>query len=269
MSGAAGRGDDSAEGDESYGIVDAAPGRSGGRNGRLVGVAALVVGALVVTGVSVNWIWDKADAVTPVSLPSAKSEPLPTVSPSAIPTTPPPPEGQVLGSNIVAFNKDTMPLMGSDWEDNGSGESVGLLGGAATWFTVHDNYDGKKAKWGNYVAFGGLNPKIKLVSTPAGLKEATVQATSAAIVELYDPKVQLIGKATHTPITVDGHPGHELTIKVVVKVPKVKETYSNIMAAVIDRGDGTADFVIADIAGSTPNWIPVWRAKVQEIKIGG
>jgi hypothetical protein len=41
------------------------------------------------------------------------------------------------------------------------------------------------------------------------------------------------------------------------------------MAAVIDRGDGTADFVIADIAGSTPNWIPVWRAKVQGIKIGG
>jgi hypothetical protein len=173
----------------------------------------------------------------------------------------------VLGSNIVAFNKDTMPLMGSGWEDNGSAESVGQLGGAATWLTVHDKYDGKKAKWGNYVAFGGLDPKIKVVSTPAGLKEATVQAASAAIVKLYDPKVQLIGKATHTPITVDGHPGHELTVKVAVKVPMLKETYSNIMAAVIDRGDGTADFVIADIAGSTPNWIPVWRAKVQEIKI--
>lgn len=173
----------------------------------------------------------------------------------------------MLGSNIVAFNNDTMPLMSSAWEDNGSGNMIGLRGGAATWFTVHDKYDGKKARWGNYVAFGGLDPKIKYVNTPAGLKEATIQAATTAIVKLYDPKVKLIGKATHTPITVDGHPGHELTIKVEVKVPLLKETYSNIMAAVIDRGDGTADFVVADVAGSTPEWITIWRAKVQEIKI--
>ncbi|WP_203591155.1 hypothetical protein [Streptomyces sp. SID13031] len=205
--------------------------------------------------------------MTPVALPSAGSTPLATISPSAIPTTPPPPEGRVLGSNIVAFNNDTMPLMSSAWVDNGSGQTIGLLGGAATWFTVHDKYDGARARWGNYVAFGGLDPKIEYTNTPAGLKAATIQAATAAIVELYDPNVKLIGKATHTPITVDGHPGHELTIKVEVKVPKLKETYSNVMAAVIDRGDGTADFVVADIAGSTPDWITIWRAKVQEIKI--
>lgn len=224
----------------------------------------MVVGALVVTGLSANWIWDKADAVTPVSLPSANSTPLATVSPSARPTTPPPPEGKVLGSNIVAFNNDTMPLMGSDWKDYG--ENTGMLGGAATWLTVHDKYDGKKATWGNYVAFGGLNPKIKLVSTPAGLKQATIQAASLAIVRLYNKDVKFIGKATHTPITVDGQAGHELTIKVAVSQPKLKETFSTVMVTVIDRGDGTGDVAVGDFAGSTPQWIPIWRAKVQEIK---
>ncbi len=93
---------------------------------------------------------------------------------------------------------------------------AGLNGGAATWLTVHDKYDGKKAKWGNYVAFGGLNPKIKVVSTPAGLKQATIEAASRALVRLYDENVKFIGKSTHTPITVDGHAGHELSIKVAV-----------------------------------------------------
>ncbi|WP_433021737.1 hypothetical protein [Kribbella sp. CA-294648] len=207
--------------------------------------------------------------MTPVSLPSAKSEPLTTVSPSARPTTPPPPRGQVLGSNMVAFNKDTMPLLGSEWEDYGSGFQAGLNGGAATWLTVHDKYDGKKAKWGNFVAFGGLNPKIKVVSTPAGLKAATIQAASRAIVGLYDENVKFIGKSTHTPITVDGHTGHELSIKVAVSVPKLPETFSTVLVTVIDRGDGTADVAIGDIAGSTPQWIEIWRSKVQEIKIAG
>ncbi|WP_237745084.1 hypothetical protein [Kribbella catacumbae] len=253
-----------------YGVVDEGVDPDGvvgdgGRGGRLVGVVGLVVGALVATGLSVSWIWDKADAVTPVSLPSANSTPFTTISPSARPTTPPPPEGKVLGSNIVAFNTDTMPVLSSEWTDNG--ENTGLLGGAATWLTVHEKYDGKKANWGNYVAFGGLHPKIKFVNTPAGLKQATRQAASVAIVRLYDEDVKFIGKATHTPITVDGHAGHELSIKVVVSEPKLKETFSTVTVAVIDRGDGTADVAIGDFAGSTPQWIPIWRAKVQEIQI--
>lgn len=245
--------------DSEYGIVG-----DGGRGGRLVGAVGLVVAALLVTGLSVNWIWNQADAVTPVSLPSAKSEPLTTISPSARPTTPPPPIGKVLGSNMIAYNNDTMPLLSSEWRDYG--ENSGLYGGAASWLTVHEKYDGKKATWGNYVAFGGLNQRIKLVNTPAGLKQATIQTASMALVKLYDEDVQFIGKATHTPISVDGHAGHELSIKVVVKKPLLKETFSTVIVTVIDRGDGTGVAAIGDIAGSTPQWIPIWRAKVQEIK---
>jgi hypothetical protein len=257
-------------GSDAYGIVDdVPPGGDGGKSGRLVGVVGLVVGALLVTGLSVNWIWNKADAVTPVSLPSANSTPLATVSPSAAPTTPPPPEGRVLGSNIVAFNNDTMPLMTSAWRDNGKADRIGLVGGASAWLTVHEKYDGKKASWGNYVAFGGLSPKVKYVNTAAGRKAATVQAATTAIVELYDEKVQFIGKAAHVPGTVAGHPSHELSIKVVVNKPMLKETFSTVLVTVIDRGDGTADVAIGDIAGSTTTQVTDWRAKVQEIKIGG
>ncbi|TDO43264.1 hypothetical protein EV643_1185 [Kribbella sp. VKM Ac-2527] len=245
------------------------PGDGGGGSGRsdrprLVGALALVVVAVLTTVLSVNWIWTKADAVTPVDLPSAKGTPLKTINPSVKPTPTPPPTGKVVGSKMIAFNNDTMPMMSSAWSDNG--ENTGLLGGAASWLTVHKNYDGKTATWGNYVAFGGLNKKIPWVNTPAGRKEAAVQAASNAIVRLYDKDVKIIGKATHRAITVDGHPGHELTAKVEIKVPKLKETFSTVVVAVIDRGDGTADVAIADIAGSTPQWLPVWRTKVSQIE---
>ena len=72
---------------------------------------------------------------------------------------------------------------------------------------------------------------------------------------------------THKVITVDGHQGHEIVAKVVVKVPKLPETFSTVMIAVIDRGDGTADVLIADLAGSTPAWQNVWRYKVTQIAI--
>ncbi|TWD83383.1 hypothetical protein FB561_4545 [Kribbella amoyensis] len=230
----------------------------------MVGALALVVVAVLTTVLSVNWIWSKADAVTPVDLPAAKGSPLETISPSVKPTPTPPPTGKVVGSKILASNNDSMPLMGSAWGDYG--ENTGLYGGAATWLTVHEKYDGKKASWGNYVAFGGLNKKIPYTNTPAGLREATIQAASNAIVRLYDDKVKLLGKATHRPITVQGHRGHELTVKVEVKQPMLKETFSTVMVAVIDRGDGTADVAIADIAGSTPQWLPVWRTKVSQIQ---
>jgi hypothetical protein len=45
------------------------------------------------------------------------------------------------------------------------------------------------------------------------------------------------------------------------------ETFSTVMFAVIDRGDGTAAVAIGDIAGSTPSWQNVWRSKVAGIKI--
>jgi hypothetical protein len=71
----------------------------------------------------------------------------------------------------------------------------------------------------------------------------------------------------HKAITVNGHPGHEIVAKVPVKVPKLAETFSTIMIAVVDRGDGTAAVSVADIAGSTPAWQNVWRYKVSQMKL--
>ncbi|WP_344221032.1 hypothetical protein [Kribbella sancticallisti] len=154
--------------------------------------------------------------------------------------------------------------MGSAWSTNS--ENTGLYGGAATWLTVHKNYDGKTASWGNYVSFGGLNKGIAFTNTPAGLKAAAVASGEQALTRLYDDKIKPT-VVRHRPITVGRHRGHEITARVPVKVPLLKETYSTILIAVIDRGDGTAVVSIGDVAGSTPQWIAVWRQKVQEIKI--
>lgn len=98
------------------------------------------------------------------------------------------------------------------------------------------------------------------------MKDAASRAGGAAVSRLYDDKIKPYD-VIHKPITVNGHRGHEISAKVPVKISKLKETYSTILIAVIDRGDGTADVAIGDIAGSTPQWIPVWRQKVQEISI--
>jgi hypothetical protein len=227
---------------------------------------ALLVVAVITTASCVFWVWNKADAITPVALPSANGTPLKTVSPSVPPSATPPPTGKVVGSNMVASNNDTMPILSSAWSDNY--ENSGLYGGASIWLTVHKNYDGNNS-WGDYVAFGGLNKSIPFTNTPAGLKEAAVQAASIAIVRLYDKNVKFASKATHKAITVQGHPGHEITIKVAVSKPKLKESYSTVAVAVIDRGDGTGMVAVGDFAGSTQQWLPIWRAKVQEIKFAG
>ncbi|MEI8409432.1 MULTISPECIES: hypothetical protein [unclassified Kribbella] len=231
---------------------------------RLVGALVLVVAALAVTGISVGWIWNKADAVAPVTLPSGGQKPMETVDPSAKPSETPTPKGRVLGTDMIADNKDSMPIMSSAW--TGQSDPTGLWGGTAIWFTVHANYDGKKNSWGNVVSFGQLAPQIKYVNTPAGLKFAASQAGSRAIVgmDYENPKISAV---THKAITVDGHPGHEITARIAVSKPMLKETFSTIMIAVIDRGDGTAAVSIADIAGSTPAWQSVWRYKVSQIKI--
>lgn len=229
-----------------------------------MGAIVLVVAALATTGLSVGWIWTKADAVSPVALPSGGA-PIDTVSPSVKPSETPTPYGKVLGTSMVASNNDTMPIMSSAWGNYG--ETTGLWGGAAIWLTVHKNYNGKGASWGNYTAFGQLPPDIPYKNTAAGLKEAAVQIGSRAIINLYDKDAQVMKGTTHKAITVNGHPGHELVAKVVVKVPMLTETYSTVMIAVIDRGDGTADVAIADIAGSTPAWQNVWRYKVSQIAI--
>ncbi|WP_406056835.1 hypothetical protein [Kribbella sp. NBC_00889] len=266
---------DSEGGDEEYGITTARRRRSGGKasldtaaRARLIGALVLVVAALATTGLSVGWIWTKADAVTPVALPTGISKPLQTVSPSVKPTETPPPIGKVLGTELVAANNDTMPIMSAAWQ-NQDAQRSGVHGGAAIFFVVHKDYTGQKGvDWGNYVSFGQLAPDIKFSTTPAGLKAAAVQAGTRAIVGLYSKDAKLSG-TTHKAITINGHKGHEITTKVAVSVPKLKETFSTIMIVVIDRGDGTAMVSIADIAGSTPTWQQIWRNKVKQIKING
>jgi hypothetical protein len=244
------------------------PRRTGDRSRtpRLVGALSLLVVAVITTVWCVSWVWNKADASTPVALPSANGTPLKTINPSVKPSATPPPSGKVVGSNMVASNNDTMPVLSSAWSDNF--ENSGLYGGASIWLTVHKNYDGNNT-WGDYVAFGGLNKTIPFTNTPAGLKEATVQAASIAIVRLYDKNVKFASKATHRTITVKGHPGHEITIKVAVSKPKLKESYSTVAVTVIDRGDGTGMVAVGDFAGSTQQWLPIWRAKVQGITFAG
>jgi hypothetical protein len=223
---------------------------------------SLLVVAVITTVWCVSWVWNQADATTPVALPSANGTPLKTVSPFVQPSATPPPTGKVVGSNMVASNNDTMPVLSSAWSDNY--ENSGLYGGASTWLTVHQNYDGNH-NWGDYVAFGGLNKTIPFTNTPAGLRKATGQAATIAVVRLYDKNVKFTGKVTHRTITVKGHPGHEVTVKVVVSKPKLQETYSTVAVAVIDRGDGTGMVAVGDFAGSTQQWVPIWRAKVQQI----
>ncbi|WP_238155399.1 hypothetical protein [Kribbella soli] len=208
-------------------------------------------------------MWTKAEAVPGVALPTV-GKPMETVSPSVKPSETPTPFGKVIGTEMVASNNDSMPNMSSAWSN--TSERTGLWGGAAIWLTVHGNYD-KGKSWGNYVSFGQLPPEIAYTNTPAGLKAAAVQIGGRALVNLYDKDVQVMKGTQHKAITVNGHPGHEIVAKVVVKVPKLPETFSTIMIAVVDRGDGTAAVSIADLAGSTPAWQNVWRYKVSQIKL--
>lgn len=213
---------------------------------------------------SVGWVWTKAEAVPGVTLPTV-GKPMETVNPSAKPTKTPTPVGKVLGTEMVASNNDSMPIMSSAWGN--TYERTGLWGGAAIWLTVHSNYD-KAKSWGNYVAFGQLPPEIAYTNTPAGLRAAAAQVGGRTLVNLYDKDTQVIkGSVVHKPITVNGHPGHEIVAKVPVKVAKLPETFSTIMIAVVDRGDGTAAVSVADIAGSTPAWQNVWRYKVTQMKL--
>ena len=147
----------------------------------------------------------------------------------------------MVGSQIIASNNDKMPLMSSAWTDNG--ENGGLYGGAATWLTVHEKYDGKNATWGNYVAFGGLNKKIPVRehARPAGRTRPSRPAQSRDQQALRPERQAASARRRTGRSRWTATAGHELTVKVEVKVPKLKETYSTIAVAVIDRGDGTAD----------------------------
>ncbi|MGC4944204.1 hypothetical protein [Kribbella sp. DT2] len=230
---------------------------------RLIGALALVLVAVLTTVFSVSWLWTNAQAVSPVDVPAGNAGDVKTISPSVKPSPTPTPEGRVIGGLFYNGLNDTMPMMSSAWSSEA--DRTGLYAGMGSVLSVHTKYDGKE-NWVNYVSFGGLSKDIPFTNTPAGLKDATIKAATAALVRLYDPNVKLIGKATHRPLTVDGHAGHELTIKVDVRKPKLPETFSTVMVAVVDRGDGTAVVSVADISGSTAQWLPVWRTNVSQIK---
>jgi hypothetical protein len=230
---------------------------------RLIGALSLVLVAVLTTVFSVSWLWSNAQAVSPVDVPAGTAGDVKTISPSVRPSPTPTPEGRVIGGLFYNAADDTMPMMSSAWTSES--DRTGSAAGRGSVTNVHENYDGKE-DWVNYVSFGSLSKDIVFTNTPAGLKDATIKAASNALVRLYDPNVKLIGKATHRPLTVAGHAGHELTIKVDVRKPKLPETFSTVMVAVVDRGDGTAVVSVADISGSTPQWLPVWRTKVSQIQ---
>ncbi len=238
---------------------------SGGnvQRARLIGALSLVLVAVLTTVFSVSWLWSNAQAVSPVDVPAGNAGDVKTISPSIRPSPTPTPEGRVIGGLFYNGLEDTMPMMSSAWTSQE--DRTGSDAGKGSVLSVHKEYDGKE-DWVNFVSFGSLSKDIVFTNTPAGLKDATIKAATTALVRLYDPNVKLIGKATHRPLTVDGHAGHELTVKVDVRKPKLPETFSTVMVAVVDRGDGTAVVSVADIAGSTPQWLPVWRTNVSKIE---
>jgi hypothetical protein len=229
----------------------------------LIGALSLVLVAVLTTVFSVSWLWSNAQAVSPVDVPAGSAGDVKTITPSLSPSPTPTPEGRVVGGMFYNATMDTMPMMSSAWKSRD--DPTGSTGGRGSYLSVHENYSGKD-DWVNYVSFGSLSKDIAFTNTPAGLKDATIKAATTALVRLYDPNVKLIGKATHRPLSVNGHAGHELTIKVDVRKPKLPETYSTVMVAVVDRGDGTAVVSVADIAGSTPQWLPAWRTNVSKIQ---
>jgi hypothetical protein len=199
-------------------------------------------------------------------LPSAAGTPLETIDPSAKPTPTPEPVGRYVGSFMVAGNNDKMPGMSSAWGEDSN--RISLYGGIGLWLTVHDKYDGKES-WGNYVAFGGLPKEIPYQPTPAGLRAAAAQVAGRLGNRLYPGEDLLPTNIVHRPLTINGHRGHVVTARIPVKPKKgLPETHSIIGIAVVDRGDGTAMVSVADISGSTPQWLSVWQQRVTKMSFG-
>ncbi|HEY3000964.1 MAG TPA: hypothetical protein VGJ44_01330 [Kribbellaceae bacterium] len=250
---------------------DAGPAAPGSRSSvpRLAAALATVLAAVLVTASSTFWIWNRADALTPVDLPSANATPLETVTPSAKPL--PPPDGHLRDGVITNGKGDKMPALPAprwkqEWDQI-------ALGGVAQWMTVHKNYDGKGSTWGDLVGFGIFDPssddKWTYSNKPADLKYASQLVGGRMITRLYKGKAQPIkGTVKHRALVVDGHPAHEVIARVPVREAKLAETYSQLAIVVIDRGDGSAAVAYGDFAGtSAAHWLAVWRQHVLKITI--
>lgn len=240
------------------------------RTPRLVGALAIVVVSLLTTAAVVAWIWNKADAVTPVDLPSASGSPLPTVNPSVKPTTPPPPpppEGKYLGGFLINHLGDRMPKMPGVWEGQ-AGDPMGLRGGAFEQSLVHKDKTGKGI-WYNGHSFGTLNTVlIKEYRGPANLRRMAVGQAGIMAGRLYEDFRGQPSQVTRRSLKVNGHQAFEWTGRIPIHEAKVPQEKFTILASVaIDRGDGTAAVAVAAIAGTQPAWLNVWRKQVQKILI--
>jgi len=239
---------------------------------RLIAALAAALAAVRVTTYSTFWIWNKADALTPVDLPSANGTPLETVNPSAKPspkpTPPPPPKGTIDGAFMVDYKGDRMPIMAAPWRKE-KYEPI-TLGGVAQWLDVHVKYDGQSS-WGNLAGFGLFDPENTTYKGKASLNYASRLVGGRMLNRFYQGKpVPIKSTVKHRDLTINGHPAHELIARIPVKQPKLKETYSQLAIIVIDRGDGTAVAAYGDFSGTTAaRWLPIWRQHVAKIQIAG
>jgi hypothetical protein len=227
----------------------------------------MTVAAVVTVAFTVIWIWDKAEALSPVDLPSANGTPLETITPSARPTVTPPPQGRFVDGFMVAWNNDRMLGMPQPPWEAGYDPRPGLYGSIAMQMIVHEKYDGTNS-WGNIMAFGGIGKGVPYNSSPAGMKLAAQHVGARMVSGLYDAStVPIKGSVKHRTLTVGGHRAHEIVARIPVSRPKLKETNSVIAIVVIDRGDGTAMASVGAFAGSTTGWFLYWRNQVQKIQI--
>lgn len=239
------------------------------RTPRLVGALAIVVVSLLTTAAVVAWIWNKADAVTPVDLPSAAGSPLPTVNPSVKPSTPPPPpppEGKYLGGFLINHLGDRMPSMPGAWTGEPD-DGMGVRGAALEQMAVYKDASGK-AIWSNVISLGTLNDVIRNeYRGSANLRAVTPRQAGIVMGRLYGEKARATG-ITRRSLKVAGHQAFEVTGRIPVSEAKVpRERFSILAVTLIDRGDGTAAAAVAAFAGTQPAWLNVWRKQVLKIQI--
>ena len=220
---------------------------------------AIIVVALVTTGVTANWIRTKADALTPVSLPGPIGTPLPTQSPQGYV------EPDITADSLVNGLGDKMPRPADPpWTQLTEYDQV-TYKGVSAFMTVHKNYDGKGGSWGNMLGFGVFQPAQEYSS----LRNAAALVGGRLINQLYkDPSLAPIkGSVKHRELTIDGHKAHEIIAKIPIKQPKLTETTSILGILVIDRGDKSLAVSYTDVAGSTPQYLDYWRRQVTGIKL--
>lgn len=220
---------------------------------------AVVVVALLTTGLTANWIRTRADALTPVALPGPISTPMPTITPQGYV------DPEITGDTLVNGLGDKMPRPSNPpWTEASTFDRV-TYKGVSTFMPVHKNYDGKGGTWGNQIGFGVFQPAQKYTS----LRNAAALVGGRMINQLYNnPNLAPIkGSVKHRELTIDGHKAHEITAKLPIKVTKLNETTSVLGILVIDRGDKSLAVSYADVAGSTPQYLESWRESVKQIKL--